>query len=199
MRRKTFDALMSAGGFLVAVVLLIAGGLLMWGHNFAADNVKTQLSQQKIFFPDKGSPALKADPEIAKYVTPYAGQQVVNGTQAEVFANHYIGVHLREAAGGKTYSEMSALSRANPNDTKMAGQVETLFKGETLRGLLLNAYAFGKLGTIALYGSIVSFVLGGVMLLLALAGMLHFRKASPDAELVLPPTHKAPTPATPVA
>ena len=197
MRRKTFDALMSAGGFLVAVVLLIAGGLLMWGHNFATDNVKTQLSQQKIFFPDKGSPALKADPEITKYVTPYAGQQVVNGTQAEVFANHYIGVHLREAAGGKTYSEMSALSRANPNDTKMAGQVETLFKGETLRGLLLNAYAFGKLGTIALYGSIVSFVLGGVMLLLALAGMFHFRKASPDAELVLPPTHK--TPAAPVA
>ena len=192
MRRKTFDALMSAGGFLVAVVLLIAGGLLMWGHNFAADNVKTQLSQQKIFFPDKGSPALKADPEIAKYVTPYAGQQVVNGTQAEVFANHYIGVHLREAAGGKTYSEMSALARANPNDTKMAGQVETLFKGETLRGLLLNAYAFGKLGTIALYGSIVSFVLGGVMLLLALAGVFHLRKVSYDEEITLARSHKAP-------
>ena len=192
MRRKTFDALMSAGGFLVAVVLLIAGGLLMWGHNFAADNVKTQLSQQKIFFPDKGSPALKADPEIAKYVTPYAGQQVTTGTQAEVFANHYIGVHLRETAGGKTYSEMSALSRANPDNTEMAAQVNTLFKGETLRGLLLNAYAFGKLGTIALYGSIVSFVLGGVMLLLALAGVFHLRKVSDDEEITLARSHKAP-------
>ena len=73
---------------------------------FIDGNVHSQLAAEKIYFPAKGSTALTGNPEIRTYVTPYAGQQVVNGQQAEVFADHYIAVHLREIGGGKTYSQI---------------------------------------------------------------------------------------------
>ena len=200
MKRKTFDALLSTGGLVVAAVLVLAGVLLGWAHNFAADNVKTQLSQQKIFFPDKAGIAKQNSPEITKYVTPYAGQQVVNGKQAQVFADHYIKVHLQGTANGQTYSEVSgqfiALSRTNPNDPQLATlgqQRQTLFMGETLRGMLLNAYAFGKMGEIAQVSSVVAFIGAGVMLLLAALGFWHLRRVSPDAEVL--PSLGARTPA----
>src|SRR3954452_24432401 len=154
MRRKTFDALLSTGGLVIAAVLVIAGALLTWGHNFIDHNVRTQLAAQQISFPDKAGIAAQKSPEITKYVTPYAGQQVVTGTQAEVFADHYIKVHLNEAAGGKTYSEVSGafitMDPKDPNYATVAQQRQTLFMGETLRGMLLNAYAFWKMGQIAL-------------------------------------------------
>jgi hypothetical protein len=79
---------------------------------------------------------------------------LTTGEQARVYANSFIGVHLSEVAGGLTYSQMSAKAQANPTDTKIAGQVATLFKGETLRGLLLNAYGWWTIGTYALYAAI---------------------------------------------
>jgi hypothetical protein len=191
MRRKTFDALLSTGGLVLAIVLAIAGGLLLWGHSFADNNVRTQLSEQKISFPDKAGIAAQKDAEITKYVTPYAGQQVVNGQQAEVFANHYIAVHMRGIADGKTYSEVSgeyiALQSSNPNDPKLealGGQRQSLFMGETLRGMLLNAYAFWKLGQIALVAAWVSFIGAGVMFLLSALGFWHGRRVSPEAEVL---------------
>lgn len=200
MRRKTFDALLSTGGLVVAIVLAIAGGLLTWGHSFATDNVRTQLAQQKIFFPDKAGIAAQKNAEITKYVTPYAGQQVLTGQQAQVFADHYIKIHLSEVAGGQTYSEVSgkylALQAQDPKDpqlTALAGERQTLFMGETLRGLLLNAYAFGKVGTIAGIAAIASFAGAGLMLLLSALGFWHLRRVSPEAEVL--PTLGAHTPA----
>jgi hypothetical protein len=191
MRRKTFDALLSTGGLVVALVLVIAGALLTWGSNFADDNVRSQLSQQKIFFPDEEAIAAQDNPVITKYVTPYAGQQVLTGKQAQVFADYYIGEHIKGIAEGKTYSETSgefiALQRTNPDDPALAAlgeQRQSLFMGETLRGLLLNAYAFGKIGQIAGIAAIVSFISAGVMLLLSALGFWHLRRVSPEAEVL---------------
>ena len=144
MRRKAFDAILTAGGLVLAVVLLVSGGLLTWGHNFVTDQVRTQLSAQKIFIPAAGSEAL-ADPAIKPYLTKYGGQQVTTGAQAEAYANHFIAVHINRISGGETYSQLSAKAQKDPTNTKLAGQVATVFKGETLRGLLLNAYAFGTM------------------------------------------------------
>lgn len=185
MRRRTFDTIMSAGGFMLALVLLVAGALLWWGHSFAADNVRTQLTQQKIFFPPAGAEAYQ-DPRIGPYAEKYAGQQVTSGEQARVFAEHYIAVHLADTADGKTYSEVSALSRANPQDAKLAGQVQTLFRGETLRGLLNNAYAFGKIAQIAWWATMASFIGAGLMLILSIAGVLHLRRTPIEAEVFAP-------------
>jgi len=190
MRRRTFDALMSIAGITLTVVLALAGGLMFWAHSFVQDQVTTQLSAQKIFFPPKGSDAL-ASKDIGPYLNQYAGQQLTTGPQAKAYADHFINVHLQEMTGGQTYAQLSSKSLANPNDQKLAGMVATVFKGETLRGLLLNAYAFGQMGTIALYGAIVAFIGAAVMLLLSLLGLAHLRRVPAEAEVKLGTVHGA--------
>lgn len=182
MRRKAFDTVVSTVGLVLAGIMLIAGGLLTWAHNFVNDEVTSQLSAQQIYFPEKG-PAT-ADPRIGPYVEKYAGQQLTTGDQAKAFADHYIAVHLADSTGGKTYSQLSTASRANPADTELAAQVQTAFRGETLRGLLLNAYAFGKMGTLAMYGSFVAFAGAAIMTAMSLAGFAHRRRVAPDAEIL---------------
>jgi hypothetical protein len=200
MRRKTFDALLSTGGLVVAAVLAIAGGLLLWGHNFATNSVHDQLAEQQVFFPTAAQIKEANDPEITKYVMPYAGQQVVTGQQAEVYANHYIAVHIEGIADGQTYSQVSGkfitMDPSDPNYEAVAGQRQALFMGETLRGLLLDAYAFGKVGTIAGIAAIAAFIGSGVMLLLSLLGLWHLRRTAPESEVFPAFGGKQPTPVT---
>ena len=188
MRRKTFDALVSTGGLVLAAILLVAGGLLVWAHSFADSNVHHQLSQQQIFFPDKAGIAAQKNADITKYVTPYAGQQVTNGKQAQVFADHYIQNHLLAVADGQTYSQVSGkfitMKPTDPNYSTVSSQRQTLFMGETLRGMLLNAYGFWKMGQIAFYAAIASFIAAGVLLLLSALGFWHLRRTSPEAEVL---------------
>ena len=183
MRRKTFDTLVSTGGLIVAALLVVAGGLLLWANSFIDDQVSEQLTAQQIYFPEEGSESLE-DPAVKPYIEEYAGQQLTTGEQARAYADHYIKVHLDEMAGGKTYSQLSEESRANPDDEELAGMVQTSFRGETLRGLLLNAYAFWKMGQIALYGAIVSFVGAGLLVLLGVLGLAHARRVPADEQLL---------------
>lgn len=182
MRRRTLDALLTTGGLIVAIVLLVAGGLLSWASTFVDDNVRTQLAAQNIYFPEKGSEQLE-DPAVKPHLEKYAGQQLLTGEQARAYADHYIKVHLDAATGGKAYSELSAISRANPDDAKAAGLVELAFRGETLRGLLLNAYAFGTMGTIAMYAAWAGFAGALGMLVLSLLGFLHLRRVPVEEEV----------------
>ncbi|HEX5740176.1 MAG TPA: hypothetical protein VFY17_01325 [Pilimelia sp.] len=182
MRRRTCDINVTAVGAMLTVVLAVAGALAIWGYTFATDAVKDQLAEQQIFFPAKDSPAMT--PEIAEHLEKYAGQQLTTGDQAYAYAEHYIKVHLRETADGKTYAQVSTESRANPADPQLKAQVETLFRGETLRGLLLNAYAFWTVGQIALWAGIASFTAAGVMLALTIAGLMHLRRVDPQEEML---------------
>jgi hypothetical protein len=191
MRRRTFDLILTGTGLTLTIVLFVAGALLSWGYNFANTSVHDQLAAQQIYFPAAGSDALKS-PEIGPYLNKYAGQQLVTGEQAKAYADHFIAVHLKEVAGGKTYAQASAAAQADPSNTQLQAQANTLFKGETLRGLLLNAYAFGKIAQIALYAAIASFVLAGVMLLLTVLGLLHLRRRSGDEEVFAPAKNLAP-------
>jgi len=181
MRRKTFDTILTAVGAAMTVVLVVAGFLLWWGYSFANSNVHDQLAQQKIFFPAKGSPSFSASeyPTLQKY----AGEQLTTGQQAQAYANHFIGHHLEGVANGKTYSQVSEEARANPNDQKLQGEVDTLFRGETLRGLLLNAYAFWKIGQIAMWAALAAWISAGVMLILTALGVWHLRRVTPEAEI----------------
>jgi hypothetical protein len=190
MRRRTFDALATTVGLVLAVILLAAGGLMMWGHSFVDSQVHNQLAAQKIVFPANNSPAIKA-PEFAA-MHQYAGQLMTNGAQAEVYADHFIANHLTEIAGGQTYAQLSAKALASPNDAKLAGQVDAMFKGTTLRGMLLNAYAFWKMGELALWGAIVAFTGAGLLLILSALGYAHLRRVSPTAEVFPHLTEKAP-------
>jgi hypothetical protein len=188
MRRKTFDVLVSTAGMVLVVVFAVAGGLLTWAHNYIAHEVHNQLAAQQIYFPANNSPQIAA-PEF-KAMHQYAGQQLTTGAQAEVYADHFIANHLKAIGGGKTYAQLSTELQAQPNNTQLANTVNTMFKGETLRGLLLNAYAFGTMGTIAGISAIVAFAAGGVLLVLSLFGIVHSRRVPSTRDLW--PEHLAP-------
>ena len=146
-------------------ILVFCAGFLFWGNSFIHNQITTELTAQQIYFPPANSQAIAALPAAdATAMNVYGGQQLTTGDQAKVYANSFINVHLSEVAGGLTYSQMSAKAQANPTDTKVAGQVATLFKGEMLRGTLLNSYGWWTIGTYALYAAIGLAVAGLVVL-----------------------------------
>jgi hypothetical protein len=186
MRRRTFDAMMVYAGLALAAILVVAGGLLAWGHVFTTNQVHSQLAAQKIVFPAANSPEIKALPKTdAAAMKVYAGQTMTTGAQAQTYADHFIAVHLREAAGGLTYSQVSYLALTHPKNAKYAAEDATLFKGTALRGMLLNAYGFWKFGEIAFVGAIVAFAGAALLLILSLLGVWHLRRV-PEAAEVLP-------------
>ena len=175
MRRKSFDTLISVTGLLMAGVLVVAGGLLLWASVFISGQVHDQLAAQQIFFPAADSPAVSGD-QFAQ-MRQYGGEQLTTGAQAETYADHFIAVHLSEVAGGKTYAQVSTALQADPTNAELKGQADTLFKGNALRGLLLNAYAFGTMGSLAMIGAIVAFVAAALLVLLSLLGLRHARSS----------------------
>ena len=194
MRRRTFDRLVSTEGLVLVPVLAVAGGMLSWARRYITGEIRDQLAAQKIYFPAVDSAEIAA-PEFDA-VRQYAGQQLTNGDQAKAYADHFIAVHLSEMPYKGVYSKVSAASMANPTNTALKSQVQTVFQGTTLRGLLLEAYAFWQMGQIALIGSIVSFVLAAVMLVMTGFGFWHLRRVDPAEELMPAPRHVSPaTPA----
>ena len=181
MRRTTCDKLLGWIGTSVGVALLIVGGLLLWGSAYVHNTVQGQLAAQQITFP---SAAAFAHPQAGSEITPsmipsvsqYAGQQLLTGQQAEAYADHFIAVHITDMAGGKTYSQLSAASLAQPDNAKLAGEVATVFKGETLRSMLLNAYGWWKVSQITYIASLAAFGLAGLTVLASLAGLTLGRK-----------------------
>ncbi|MBI5357405.1 hypothetical protein HZB74_00950 [Candidatus Saccharibacteria bacterium] len=172
--RKTIDTILIFLGSVTALALLVAGGIMWWGSNFVNDQVTTELKSQKIKFPPAGSPALTPDkyPDLQQY----AGQTVDTGEKARAYANGYINRHLEEVAGGKTYAEVSTAALQEKENTALQAQKQSLFMGETLRGLLLNAYAFGTLASLLKYGAIASFIAAITMGVLVLLGFRRLSK-----------------------
>jgi hypothetical protein len=167
MRRFSSRTLIAIASAALAAVLLVAGGLLLWGSAYVHDTVQGQLSAQQITFPPAAAfahpkPGGEITPSMIPSVSQYAGQQLVTGQQAEAYADHFIAVHVADMAGGKTYSQLSAAALAQPGNTQLAGQVATVFKGETLRSMLLNAYGWWKVSQITYIISLTAFGLGAV-------------------------------------
>jgi len=200
MSPKTLTVLGRAGLALM-VVLAVAGGLLLWGSTYVHNTVHNQLAAQQVFFPPKAAFAHpKAGTEITPSMIPsvsqYAGQQLLTGQQAEAYADHFIAVHLQNMAPGQTYATLSAKSLAQPNNAKLAGLVQTVFRGQTLRGLLLNAYGWWKVSQITYIASICAFALAGLSLIGAAAAFMRRRSAVPAVQTAITP---AAPPATKVA
>ena len=193
MKRRTIDRIVSILGLGLSIFLFVTAALLNWGYNFANDSVTEQLSAQRITFPDAQSDSFKSLVEEDRIaIEPFAGLALTTGKQAKAYADHYIGAHVKSIAGGKTYSEVSgealatsAQSRANPDDAELAakaatlmGQRQSLFMGETLKGLLGYAYAFWQIGQIAMYAMWAALAGGIVMLVLSMLGFMHLRRTS---------------------
>ena len=192
MKRKTFDKIVTSIGAALTVFLLVAAALLNWGATFANDSVKSQLENQNISFP-----AAEAMPEATRaQLAKWAEQKVTTGEMARDYSDLYIWEHMKASAVatiGKeaTYSEVSGmymgLVRGGSTDTAQIAKLgelrQTLFMGNTLRGMLLEAYAFGTLGVIAGYGAIAALIGGILMLILTVAGIIHLRRTSEDATI----------------
>ena len=193
MKRRTFDKIVTFVGFGLSVLLLVAAGLLNWGATFATSAVGDQLSAQKITMPGStGDPA--ASKEVVDFFAANADKIMTTGKQAEMYADHYIQFHLSSMP---TYADASTANRtaaaraaADPTNAdlkadaeKKAAIVETVFKGQSLRGMLLNAYAFWELGQIASISALASLVGALLMLLLSIAGLIHIRRTPEDATI----------------
>jgi hypothetical protein len=191
MRRSVFDTLTSFGGVVLVVVLLVAGGLLMWGYSFTHSNVHKQLSEQQIFFPPKAAfahakPGTEITPGMIPYLEKYAGQQLLTGQQAQAYADHFIAVHLSQMPYRGVYAKISAAALAKPNDAGLKTLEQASFQGTTLRGLLLEAYGFSTVGVIMFWGAIASFGLALIMLILVGLGLRHAQRTPPEVELFSP-------------
>jgi len=179
MRRNSHLTVIA--GFVLAAILLAAGGLLLWGSTYTHNMVHNQLAAQKIYFPPKAAFAhAKAGTEITPSMIPsvsqYAGQQLVTGQQAQSYADNFIAVHIATMTGGQTYAQLSAKALAQPDNTKLAGEVATVFKGETLRAILLNAYGWWKVSQITYIAALAAFGLGGLTLIASVFGLTLGRK-----------------------
>jgi hypothetical protein len=192
MKRKTFDKIVTAIGAGLTVFLFVSAALLNWGASFAEDSVRSQLENQNISFP-----AAEAMPEAtAAQLAKWAEMKVTTGEMARDYSDLYIWEHMKAsaiAAVGKpaTYSEVSGmymgLVRGGSTDTAQIAKLgelrQTLFMGNTLRGMLLEAYAFGTMGVIAGYGALAALVGGVLMLILTLLGVVHLRR-TPDSATI---------------
>lgn len=190
MKRRTLDILFSFGGLGLAVLLLAIGIVLTTNANFANNYVKDQLSQQNITF--KTADTLTDEEKKADCLVEYAGQKLTTGKQAECYANNFIGLHLKSIGGGQTYADLGApqtklrtqVAEAQKNNdpaladlqkqlADVTAQRETVFKGETLRGLLLTSYGFSEFGTKAAQGALVAYLAAVLLALLSIAGFVH--------------------------
>ena len=181
MARKAFDQIASGVGAMLVVVLLVAGGLMLWGSSYADSNVHDQLARQEISFP----PA--AGLQGTTVPMSYAGKQVVTGTAARVYALDFIGSHLKEQPLGGIYSRISSALRS-PNlssqrKSDLTAAQQTSFQGTTLQGMLLQAYAFGSIGTVMMWGAIASFVLAILMAILVVFGVMHASRTSAEEQV----------------
>lgn len=187
MRRRTFDTIVSYVGLLLAVVLLLVGGLLTWASSFVGGQVHDQLSEQNITMP--AGPAIEGEQYAP--LREYAGQPMTNGDQARAYAEYFIKNHMDDSTGGRTYAELGDDIRVaeeagdEEGAAELAALRESRFKGETLRGLLLYGYAFATMGKIAGFAAIGAYLAAAALFVLGALGLRHARKAG-DAEILVP-------------
>jgi len=195
MKRKVLDKLASSLGVVLVVVLLVAGGLMTWGHSFASSNVHNQLAMQQIYFPPqsvwKGATKNNTGEIQARmipYLEKYSGQQLLTGAQAEAYANHFIAYHLAVMPYGGVYAKVSAAAMAaKPGSaaaTKLSSLETTVFQGTTLRGLLLEAYGFGMIATILMWGAIAAFIGAAILALFVGLGFWHAAQVPEEQEVL---------------
>ena len=198
MRRFSTRTVLAIASAALAAMLLAVGGLLLWGSAYVHNTVQGQLAAQQITFPPASAFAHpKAGGEITPNMIPsvsqYAGQQLLTGQQAESYADNFIAVHITNMTGGQTYAQLSAASLAQPDNTKLAGEVATVFKGETLRSILLNAYGWWKVSQITYIAALAAFGLGGLTLLASVFGLTIGRKDEITHEAIPAEGPKSPT------
>ena len=195
LKRRTIDRVLIGFGVVATAVFLVAGALLTWGNRFSGDYVSKELSSQNITFPSAAQLTTEGRPDLLAF----ADHRLDTGNEAQAYAT-YINGHLAKVAAGATYADLgtpetaakaavTAARRAAPGPDRCPagqgrrhhGQRNTLFKGETLRGLLLSAYAWSTVGMIAGLAAIGAFIAAAAMAILVVLGTIHYRRTPETA------------------
>ncbi|MCU1387766.1 MAG: hypothetical protein JWL72_1104 [Ilumatobacteraceae bacterium] len=197
LKRRSIDAVLIGFGAVALAVFAVAGGLLSWGTNFSDDYVTKELSSQNITFPTAEALTKEGRTDLLEF----AGHRLDTGAEAEAYAS-YINGHLQGVADGATYADLGATENAAKAAVTAAvaagqpqaqvdalqakadvitGQRNTLFKGETLRGLLLTAFAWSTVGSIAGYAAIGAYIAAAIMAVLVTLGVIHHRRTPKTA------------------
>jgi uncharacterized membrane protein len=206
MKRRTLDIAFSIGGLVFGLLLLVLGLVLTNQANFAENYVKDQLSEQQINFTPAA--ALSEEEAASSCLVEYAGTPLDSGKKSECYANDYIALHMREAAigagyEGATYATLGGITRGLSADLQAAtdagqpteaiqtsldkatGLRETMFKGETLRGLLLTTYGFSIFGERAALAATIVYIVAALMVLLSIAGLIHAFTTKKDETILM--------------
>ena len=133
------------------LVLLFGSGAAFYANSFTNTQIHDQLAPQQIYFPANAKAGLPAN------LSQYAGQQVLTGDQAHAYADKYIALHLKEIGQGHPYSYWSTQARVATDPAVAAKDqaiADTLFKGETLRSMLNQAWTFSVIAQIAFVAGI---------------------------------------------
>jgi len=194
LKRRTIDDVLIGIGVVAFIVLAVSAGLLTWGNRFSSNYVHKELSSQRISFPDAATLTTEGRLDLLSH----AGQSVDSGVRAEAYAS-YINGHLEGIAGGATFADLGTTQRAaaaavvaatdagkpaaeiealQATAAKITAQRASLFQGETLRGLLLSAYAWSTVGTIAGIAAIGAYLAAALMLLFVILGLVHLRRTT---------------------
>jgi len=200
MKRKTLDLTMSVGGILIAALAIVLGFVFQANADFATTYVRDQLNEQRIMFP--AAEYLSESEANVPCLVEFAGTSLDSGKKSECYANEYIGSHLKGIGGGETYATLGTPQRElqakvadakKANDpnlptleadlAKVSGQRDSMFKGETLRGLLLTTYGFSVLGEKAALAATIAFFAAAIVILASLAGFAHALATPKDQKI----------------
>jgi len=162
--------------------------------------VRDQLNEQRIMFP--AAEYLSESEANVPCLVEFAGTSLDSGKKSECYANEYIGSHLKGIGGGETYATLGTPQRElqakvadakKANDpnlptleaelAKVSGQRDSMFKGETLRGLLLTTYGFSVLGEKAALAATIAFFAAAIVILASLAGFAHALATPKDQKI----------------
>jgi hypothetical protein len=151
---------------LQSILVLALGGaslFLISEGNFVNQTIHDQLAAQQISFPAASTIVAGGalDPaEFPAEIRAQAGNQVLTGEQARIYAQDFIGIHMESVASGKTYSQIDTHSGTAADIATATAQKTALFQGETLKNMLLNAWGWSMLATYTLYGGYALLIVG---------------------------------------
>ena len=190
--RRRIDLILIGIGIVAVAVLATSAGLLRWGSSFSNNYVHDELSSQHIKFGDEASLRLEGRGDLVKY----AGESLDSGPKAQAYAS-FINGHLTKIGAGKTFADLGVPENAAKGAVKSAVAANasadeiaklqadadaisatrnTVFKGETLRGLLLSAYAWSTVGRIAGIAALGAALAAVAMAALVILGLNHLRQ-----------------------
>lgn len=156
------------------MLCVLVGAAAIFGGTYAHGFVTDQLEQEKITMPTSAAISALDDQTSRDVLSKWEGQPLTTGPQAKAYADNFIWQHMKKASNGRTYQQLGDDIKKAQSEGKSQDEIKKLqdtrtssFQGDSLRGILLSAYGWWLVGSIALWAGIALAVIGVILLALA--------------------------------